>query len=331
MKNKKDFVSIIVPCRDIDKYTKECIRHCNKLNYGNYEILLLPDKKNGKLQGIKTEKPRELRIIATGSIKPGEKRNMAMKKARGEIYAFIDSDAYPEKNWLKNAVRYFSNIRIGIVGGPNLTPKADNFRQKISGMLLANWLCAGPRASIRYRAAKKQFTPELPTCNLLVRKDAVKNFNLKFKPELLTEEDSKFCFEMAKNGKKVLYVPDAVVYHHRREAFLPHLRQIWIYGRDVAFLFKKEISPVMLYYTLLPLFVLGVIAGAILSFFSIFIKTMYLASILLYLAITLASSIKKDIKTTFMLFLGIIATHFAYGLGFLYGLLSKNRAGLNVR
>jgi GT2 family glycosyltransferase len=198
-------------------------------------------------------------------------------------------------------------------------------------MLLANWLCAGPRASIRYRIAKKQFTPELPTCNLFVKKEIAKKFNLKFRPELLTEEDSKFCFDMAKNGKKVLYVPDVIVYHHRREALMPHLRQIWIYGRDVAFLFKKEVSIVMIYYTLLSLFVIGVFAGAILSFFNRFIRTIYIASVIFYLVITLAFSAKKDIKKTGVLFLGIIGTHFAYGLGFLYGLLSQNKAGLNVR
>ncbi len=327
---KKPFVSLIVACREIDAYTRECIEKCLNLNYKNFEILLLPDKEPNKreLQNIKSKK---IRVMPTGKVKPGEKRNIAMKKAKGEIYAFIDSDAYPEKNWLKKAVKYFSDSSIGIVGGPNLTPPHDNFKQKISGMLLANWLCAGPRASIRYRIAKRQFTPELPTCNLLVRRDAAKKFNLKFRPELLTEEDSKFCFDMAKHGRKVLYVPDAIVYHHRREAFLPHLRQIWIYGRDVAFLFKREFSHILFYYTIPPLFVLGIIAGAILSFFSIFIRTIYLAALAFYLAITLMSSMKKDIKTTAMLFLGIIGTHFAYGLGFIYGLISKNRAGLNVR
>lgn len=322
---KGPFVSIIIACREIDAYTEECAKQCIKLDYKNFEILVLPDRRTNLL------KSRKIRVIATGKVKPGEKRDIGMKKARGDIYAFIDSDAYPEKKWLKNAVKYFSDSGIGIVGGPNLTPAKDNFRQKISGMLLANWLCAGPRASIRYKITKKQFTPELPTCNLLVRKEAVKKFNLKFHPELLTEEDSKFCFDMAKNGMKVLYAPDVIVHHHRREAIMPHLKQIWIYGRDVAFLFKKEISLVMLYYTILSLFVIGVLAGAIVSFFSSFLRTIYTASMAFYLTVTLLSSMKKDIKTTVMLFLGIIGTHFAYGLGFLYGLISKNKSGLNVR
>ena len=42
---KEKFVSIIVPCREIDKYTEECIEGCLKLNYGNYEIIVIPDNK----------------------------------------------------------------------------------------------------------------------------------------------------------------------------------------------------------------------------------------------------------------------------------------------
>lgn len=330
MQKKEPLVSIIIPCREIDKYTRECLQHCIKLDYKNFEILLLPDEKQSKkdLQGIKLQK---LRIIPTGKVKPAIKRNVGILKARGTIYAFIDSDAYPARDWLKNAVRCLSKEETGLVGGPNLTPQADNFKQKISGMLLANLLCAGPRASIRYRIAKKQFTPELPSCNFLVKKEIVKKLKLKFQPELLTEEDSKFCFDIVKSGKKVLYAPDVAVYHHRREIFMPHLKQIWVYGRDVAFLFKKEFSPIMLYYTLLSLFVLGTISGAILSFFSSFTRTLYFIGISIYLATVLAFSIRKDIKTTLLLFSGIIGTHFTYGLGFLYGLLTKNKAELNVR
>ena len=53
-----------------------------------------------------------------------------MEKAEGKYLAFIDDDAYPRKDWLKNAVKYFDSSRkIGIVGGPNLTPREANFAE----------------------------------------------------------------------------------------------------------------------------------------------------------------------------------------------------------
>jgi len=320
---KQQFVSIIIPCREIDLYSEECIKHCLSLNYKNFEVIVLPDKKSRT--GYKSKK---IRIISTGKVKPAIKRNIAMKKSKAEIYAFIDSDAYPEKNWLKNAVKYLQDNEVGMVGGPNLTPKNDNFRQKISGMLLATWFCGG-RTSIRYKIAKKQETIELPSCNFIVKKD----YATDFEPDLLTAEDSTFCFNVSRKGKSVLYTPDMIVYHHRRGIFLPHIRQMWIYGRDIAMLLKRngQFSIGKLYYFMLSIFVLGVIFGAIISFFSPFLRLIYLSVILLYLMIVLASSINKNLKAIPFLFIGIISTHFAYGLGFLYGLVSKTNNKLNLR
>ncbi|MFQ6136538.1 MAG: glycosyltransferase [Candidatus Hydrothermarchaeales archaeon] len=55
---------------------------------------------------------------------------MGIENSAGELLAFIDSDAYPRKDWLKNAVKYFSNPEIAAVGGPGLTPEEDNTLQK---------------------------------------------------------------------------------------------------------------------------------------------------------------------------------------------------------
>lgn len=323
----KEFVSIIIPCRKIDNYTEKCINHCLKLNYKNYEILLLPDKKPAReeIQGIKSKK---LRIIPTGKVLPAGKRNFGMKKARGNFYAFIDSDAYPDKNWLKNAVRHMQDNDVGMVGGPNLTPKEDGFKERISGMLLATWFCTG-RTSIRYKIAKQQETIELPSCNFVVKKE----FATKFEPDLLTAEDTKFCFNILKKNKKIMYEPDVIVYHHRRGSFRQYIRQIWIYGRDIAFLLKRKghFSIDKFYYSLLSLFVLGVIGGAIISIFNPLLKTIYLSVIALYLILTIISSIRRDIKTMPLIFVGIIATHFAYGFGFIYGLLTKSKKKPNLR
>lgn len=317
------FVSIIIPCRDIDNYTEECISHCLNLLYKNFEIVVLPDIKR------KTKyKSKKIRIIPTGKVRPAIKRNLGIAKSKAEICAFIDSDAYPKKDWLKNAIKYLEDDSIGIVGGPNLTPENDNFRQKISGMLLATYFCGG-RTSIRYRITHKQETIELPSCNFIVKK----KYATKFEPGFLTAEDSKFCFEVRRQGKKILYVPDVIVYHHRREIFLPHLNQMWIYGRDIALLLKRkgEFSLDKAYYSLLSLFILGVVFGAIASFFNLILELIYLSVISLYLMLIFLSSLNKDLKTIPFMFTGIIATHFAYGLGFLYGLISKQKERLNSR
>ena len=323
---KNPFVSIIVPCRKIDSYTIGCIKGCLRLNYDNFELVILPD--SFKKKELKEIKDKMLKVVATGKVKPAIKRNLAMRKSGAEIYAFIDSDAYPEKEWLKNAVNYLKDESIGMIGGPNLTPKNASFGEKVSGIILSKWFCSG-NAAIRYKIAGKQETLELPSCNFIVKKE----YAGKFEPGLLTAEDSRFCFGIWKTGKKIVYAPDVAVYHHRREIFRAHARQMWIYGRDIGLLLKKkgQFSYDKLYYSLLSLFVLGVFSGAIASFFSSMLRTIYFSALSLYLFIVLMSSFDKEIKTFPYVFAGIILTHFAYGSGFLYGLFSKPKNALNKR
>ena len=322
-------ISIIIPCKEIDAMTEKCISECLRLNYPDFEILVLPDEAS-KLS-LKKLKNKKIKIIKTGKVKPAFKRNLGMKKAKGKFFAFVDSDAYPEKNWLKNAVKYFDNKEVGIVGGPNLTPREGNFWEKVSGYILSSFFVSG-KADIRYKITKNRYTHELPSCNYVSRKEASSEYDECY----LTAEDSKFCFICKKRGYKILYANDVIVYHHRRDSLKKHLKQMWIYGRDIAWLIKKGFSFDKLYYSILSLFVIGFTVGVILSFFNLWVRIIFLFCLLIYFLIMLVTSIHENFKISFWVFAGSISTHFWYGLGFLYGILFRNRTaeaskGLNVR
>jgi cellulose synthase/poly-beta-1,6-N-acetylglucosamine synthase-like glycosyltransferase len=313
---KEPLVSIIIPCKTIDEYTQKCIGECLKLDYSNFEVIVLPDEKSSKSE----IKNRKLKIITSGKVKPAFKRNLGMKQSKANFYAFIDSDAYPEKDWLKNAIKYFSDKKIGIVGGPNLTPPESNIWEKISGFVYSNFLVSG-KANIRYKRAKNQYTNELPSCNYISKKEASSEYD----PHFLTAEDSEFCFNCSKKGYKILYAKDVVVFHHRRDSFKGHLKQVWIYGRDIAWLSKKEPSLDKIYYSILSIFALGFFAGLILSFFNKIVGILFLIALLFYIFVMFITGIHTNFKISIYTFITSILTHFTYGFGFIYGLLSKNR------
>lgn len=317
-------VSVIIPCKEIDKHTQQCLQHCLNLNYDNYEIILLPDNRVD-LEKVGIKDANNIKIIPTGAVKPSRKRNIAIQNSTADILAFIDSDAYPVEDWLKNAVSYFQDKIVGGVGGPNLTPPDNTFGQKVSGLIFSSPIGAGNTAlryQVRQRFRKGLPVKEMPSCNLLVRREhaiAIGGFD----ESLLTGEDAKMCFQIRKLDKKILYVPDAVVYHHRRHMWRPHLRQIWNYGKDKARVIKENFSFDKLYYFIPFFFILFLFLGTILSLFSVVIAKLFLILVSIYLGVVLIVSLITDLKISPYLFFGIVLTHVTYGFGFFYGLVSK--------
>ncbi len=168
-------VSIIIAVKSDNPNLRQCIEACLKLDYQDFEILVLPDEKIG-LSYPKTT------VIPTGPLTPPQKRDIAQDKAKGEIIAFLDDDAYPVKGWLNEALKHFLDPEIAAVGGPSVTPDTDSLRQKASGLVYCNWLVSGPYV-YRYMPKAEQKVDDYPSCNFLVRKSvlqAVGGFDTKF-------------------------------------------------------------------------------------------------------------------------------------------------------
>lgn len=314
---KLPFVSIIIACKTIDQDTSKCIEECLILDYPEYEILVLPDS-NELIEFDKTI------VIPTGAVKPSIKRNIGMKKAKGEIFAFIDSDAYPEKDWLKNAIRYFlSSENVGAVTGPNLTPAEDNFWQQVGGDILTSFIGLGS-FSRRYQITKHAYeTKDIMSCNFILPKEISKNLN-GFDESLLTGEDYKLGLEILAMGKRIIYSPDVCVYHHRRPVFLPHLKQMWNYGRDKGILMREFFSLDKLIYLIPSIFCLWVIVGMVISGLgNTAFKKLYILSVLIYLSTVLVDSLRvKNKNRVIYVFCGIFLTHIVYGIAFMKGLMT---------
>jgi GT2 family glycosyltransferase len=175
----------------------------------------------------------------------------------------------------------------------------------------------------RYIPGRKTEVDDYPSCNLLVRKsvmDELGGFDTKFWPG----EDTKLCLEIIhKLKKKIIYDPAALVYHHRRNIFLPHLKQISNYGLHRGYFVKKyPETSLRLSYFLPTVFVFGLVLGGVLSTLCPLIKIAYFTCLGLYLLLAFISSLSKELQLIFPVFFAIIFSHIAYGIFFLKGLLS---------
>lgn len=314
--SSQPFVSVIVPCKSVDEYTKDCVNRCRQLDYENYEVILLPDEATEKVEGAK--------VVPTGSITPGKKRNIGISNSAGEICAFIDSDAYPRRDWLKNAVRYFEASEIAAVGGPGLTPEEDCLMQKASGFVLSSFMVGN--LAKRYKSKQVLESDDIHSCNFIARKSVLmttSGWNEKYWPG----EDTLICRAIKNLGEKLVEAPDVVVYHHRRPLFQKHLKQVSSYGLHRGFFAKKfkENSLRSLYFA--PSFLVAFLfAGSMLSFFNDFALTLFLLLVAGYLVLSLVASFitVKALKLIPIIWLGTILTHLSYGISFIYGIIKSD-------
>ncbi len=297
--------SIIIPCREKTKYLEECVKKIKEMGYSDYEIIIVPDKK------IKMKNTKIL-PLKDG---PAEKRDYAAKKAKGEILAFIDDDAYPDKDWLKNSLKYFKK-GYEIIGGPGINPPNDNFMQKIGGYIISSLMAGGFRA--RYKKLRKNFeVDDWPSANLLIKKKVFKEVE-GFKSKYYPGEDMRLCFKIKNKGYKILYAHDVIVYHHRRALLLPHLKQISYYGLHRGYSVKKHPKySFRLNYFLPSIFIISIIIGTIFfpKILSIMISIYYLFGFIEGLINS------KNLLMALIIPFGIFITHITYGAYFIKGLL----------
>lgn len=316
-------VSIIIPCKTIDNQTRRCVDFCLKTVYKDIEILILPDNND------KIEVDGLIQIIPTGPMKPMAKRYVGESQSKGVYCAFIDSDAYPSKNWIKNSIRHFENLEVAAVVGPSKTPESANLLAKASGLVLASPLGGGTE-SIRYNQnhSNMQYVTEAPTCNFVIRKSILK----KIKDSVIDVwpgEEIVLCGLLTKKlKKKIIYDPQLVVYHDRRRLFIPHLRQIWAYGAVKGYLVKKYSQYVRPIFFLPSLLVLGLGFGLPLAIFNHTVRSIFTLFLSVYLLLSLWNGlmiglIEASIKVVILVTIGTILTHMCYGISFFRGIFIK--------
>ena len=121
-------VHIIIPAIKIDDELLKCLKEINKIRYSNFFVTIVLDYyQNNRLPKFKYK----INKLIVGKVNMSKKRNIATKKFKSKYIAFIDSAAYPNKNWLKLATKYLKLKKGDVVGGPSLPFTDQNYSEKI--------------------------------------------------------------------------------------------------------------------------------------------------------------------------------------------------------
>jgi len=317
-----DPVAIIVPFSRWNDWVAHCVQACGQLTGASelWELWLVPDEDpDPDLSRRVSEWAHPLRVhwVATGSANPSRKRNAALGKTSATIIALVDSDAWPEPDWLEVALGSLRDD-VGIVAGPNGTPPGDPLLRRVCGRVMESKLGFG-EAYIRHIRAPLQDVREMPTCNMVYRRVP----GLLFHEELDTGEDMVFCAEMRAAGWRILYHPGVRVFHHRRTLWRPFFDQFHGYGLHKGRLQRSDHDSAYWWQALPALLTLYLGAALLLTFVLAYPWRLCIwGPGGLYLALVLFESARRATSPgEFLLAIpAFVVGHLAYGTGYLKGL-----------
>jgi GT2 family glycosyltransferase len=309
-------VNIIIPSINFSEELAHCLSKLNNQIHKNFFVTIVLNAKSKK-KILKSQYKYKLNTVYVKKNNMSYKRNLAAKKYKSDLIAFIDSDTYCHKNWLRDAIKIISQKGSEtILGGPNIPFPKQSYQEMLCYYAKRSFFVTGYLNFRKYKS-KSRYCDWLESCNILMDR----NFFLMnggMNENIYLGEDKEFQerFKKKKTSTKIFFSRKIYIYHKERK-LVKFLLQRFVYGTDLFNItgFEKKIVP---YQPVLPLVIfIGFFSlfflnlGILIKFFIIFI-------LLFFLQILIAINISKYLKNVKDLFLVTIIVNLAniaYAIG----------------
>jgi GT2 family glycosyltransferase len=207
----------------------QTIEHALKLDYPDYEIIVVNDGSTNPVTEIASRYP--VNLIEQENRGLSVARNTGLHAAIGDIVAYIDDDAYPDPHWLTYLVRAMLNKENAVgAGGPNLAVPEDGET--------AECIAHAPGGPTHV-LLQDTVAEHIPGCNMaFFRKHllAIGGFDSQFR---IAGDDVDICWRLQNAGGILAFAPAAQVWHHRRCSVKAFWKQQVNYGKAEADLERK--------------------------------------------------------------------------------------------
>lgn len=319
-------VSVIVPAYNSQKFIGKCIEAllAQKYQCEDYEVIVIDDGSTDKTADIIRAYP--VKYLFQKNQGPAAARNIGAKEARGEIILFTDSDCVPSENWIEEMMKPFEKPEVAAVKG------AYKNGQK----------------SIMARFAQLEFEERFEMLKRAKSIDMIDTYSAGYRKDIFLQmggfdtsfpvannEDTELSYRMSKLNYKMVFNPEAVVYHlnHpsslKRYMRLKFWRGYWrmvVYKKFPDKMLKDTYTPQTLKLQILFLFLF--LAGAPCSLVSSKGIYPFLITAISFCVVSLpfwVLAVRKDpvIGILAPFFLSIRAA--SLGFGMLYGVICSRK------
>ena len=256
------------------------------------------------------DNPRE--IVATGL-------NLALREARGEIIVRVDGHTVIASDYVRNCVKALTSTGADNAGG-RMTPISRSlFGRAVSAATCSRFGVGGAR----FHYSQKQEWVDTVYLGAWRRDlfDRIGNFD----ETMVRNQDDEFNYRLRAQGGKILLDPTIKSEYQNRATPRALWKQYFQYGYWKVRVLQKHPRQMQLRQFVPPLFVATVVLLALLA---VVIKAAWLpllGVLTLYVLASVIGSVLTAVRSSLqvlpLLPLTFALIHFAYGLGFLFGLI----------
>lgn len=209
-------VSVIIPAYNSSPTLDLCLQALQQQTYSPIEIIVIDDGSTDDIAAIAQRYP----VIFVSQPRSGQAtaRNRGARLAQGEILLFTDADCAPASDWIERMIAPLVDPTLAGTKGIYHTHQSE---------LVARFV--QQEYQDRYdRMARCSQIDHIDTYAAAYRRClfwTTGGFDVTFQ----YNEDQEFSFRLARQGYRLVYVPEAVVYHQ-------HKHTVWAYARRKYFI-----------------------------------------------------------------------------------------------
>ncbi|MGI8820429.1 MAG: glycosyltransferase [Chthoniobacterales bacterium] len=225
------FVSVIVCSYNGANTLSTCLESLGAIDYPHYEVVLVDDGSTDDTSQIAARFP-QVRYIRQENHGLSHARNTGATAARGEVFAYTDSDCMADKDWLYYLIGTLLSGNYAGVGGPNVPPPAHHWVQAC--------VAASPGGP-SHVLLTDIVAEHIPGCNMAWYRwafESIGGFDVEYRK---AGDDVDFCWRIQQAGYEIAFSPTAIVWHHRRFTLQAFRKQQEGYGEAESMLRFKHL------------------------------------------------------------------------------------------
>lgn len=310
MKEDLPLVSIIIPCRNEEKYIKTRLDSllADGYPFEKMEILVVDGMSTDKTKGLikeYSEKFSFIKLLDNPQRETPFAFNIGIRQARGEIIFLMSAHTFDKKGYIPKIIRYSKEYNAdSVIGIIKAVPSKNGLVAKAIAISLSHFFGVG-NSYFRIGLNSPKWVDTAGTC---YKREVFEKIGL-FNEKLKRSQDMDFSIRMKKAEMKTLLVPDIVTYYYPKD----NLKDFFIHNFEdgiwAIYPLKFTKTKFKLRHYIPLIFVL-----------SLPLSIWFYIPVSLYFSAKIALR-EKEIRYFFLMPVVFATRHIGYGLGSVWGLI----------